>query len=76
MAGRYTMDELAYLRAYGGMGPWHMACDLGRPEKSVRRACLRYGIPLGGWVGSYRNRFATDEWLKACETDEAYLAGG
>lgn len=66
MGDRYSLDDLAYLRSYGGMGPFHMARDLGRTERSVRTACLRYGIPLGGWVGSYRNRFVTPEWLIEC----------
>lgn len=70
MSGKhFTTDELDYLRAYGGMGPFHMARDLGRTERSIRRACLRYGIPLGGWVGGYSNRFVTPEWLAKCEEE-------
>lgn len=54
----FTEIELAYLRAWGHMGPWHMAFDLGHTQKAIKEVCDRLEIPLGGTLIGYKNQWA------------------
>jgi hypothetical protein len=70
MAKPYTERDLAYLRAFGGIGVWHMASDLGRSESAIKAVCLKHKIPLGGVLSGYRNKYVLGDFVYAGEVDD------